>query len=132
MSTPNQPQPGTTLLQTWITSINQANFEYLSGNFQQSWQTYKILFIWLPLNCKEDCRKLKDEIENQVKIFSTGVGFNYAKAQTGITNKINHYLFERIPEFAELVESSLETGGWLHKEGMNVAPRSGYQPHIGE
>jgi hypothetical protein len=128
----NQPSPGSTLLQTWITSINQANLEYLTGNYQQSWQTYKILFIWLPLACKEDCRKLKDEIEKTVKSYSNGTGVSYASAQTGITNRKNHYLFDKIPEFAELVESSLETGGWLHKEGINVAPRSAMTPHIGE
>jgi hypothetical protein len=128
----NQPQPGSTLLQTWITSINQANFEYLGGNYQQSWQTYKMLFIWLPLNCKEDCRKLKDEIENHIKILNSGKGFSFATAQAGITNRKNHYLFDKIPEFAELVECSLETKGWLHKEGINVAPRSGMTPHIGE
>jgi len=126
-----QQHAGPTLLQTWITLINQGNFEYLEGTYIRSWATYKLLFTWLPLDCKEDCRLLRDTIEKEYIQLSNSTGTSYQSAQKQMKNQTNRYLYNNIPPFAELVEASLETRKWIHTEEQSARPSYQNKGHLG-
>lgn len=128
----DQPQAGPTLLQTWITCINQGNFDYLEGAFVKAWGSYKMLFYWLPELCKDDCKPLLDEIEEEYVRLSSSKGTSFQTAQKRMTQQINTYLYKSIPIFAMLVEHSLEDRKWIHREENRAKPRSLLSPHIGE
>ena len=127
----DQQHAGPTLLQTWITLINQGNFEYLEGQYVKSWSTYKMLFTWLPLLCKEDCRQLRDTTEKEYLQLSQSIGTSYQSAQKTMKNQINNYLYKSIPIFAELAESSLETRKWIHVEESTAKPSYTTKGHLG-
>lgn len=124
--------PSATWQAVWIDLIKQINFEYLQGNYTQSWNTIIMLQSWLPTECKKDCENLYKEITNFLNKSSHAESDLYAEVINQITLGKTIYLKKMIPTYSALAASSLETHKWIHREDNYAKPRSEKTAHIGE
>lgn len=125
-----QNMPGGTWQSTWINLINQANQQFIEGKLPEAFTTTRILYVWLPIKCKEDCKTLFEKTVNDYcKIKVTGC--DYISQALALRRATYSYLGPRIIPLLTAFQESLERRGWISK-GSNLAPRNDDQPHIGE
>lgn len=100
--------PSGTWESVWISLIMKAVREWQDRNFFQSFRTTKILFSWLPDECKKEAEGKIKAIEK--KCLDTGLKWSLQHAVKG-----PEFLFSMLLDLHSTIQSSLETHGWICK-----------------
>lgn len=116
---------------TWINLINQINDKWLAGDYLGSYESAKILFTWLPIECHNDVKEEFERISKLIcpeKTIQVVFSSYHTKRKVGCWQK--GILYNEIPPLCAKMCQSLQTHGWLSK-GIGAKPLSKETPHIG-
>ena len=86
----------------------------------QTWTSLKTVFYACPLEVKEECRKMLDDINHEVQMLNTPRSLRNAGTQVETENQLNKFLFQKTHELFEKIVASLIAHGYLETKWSRV------------